>query len=1234
MKSNLDGQQARKKRIEECIVRVKNGAIKTDLAKEYGVSAGTIYEWTKGVPQLYRRHVPLPHYYPEDLKAEAISRVKNGEKKRTVANELGLKVQTLAGWTIGYVNNPDRPNPSRKKHSEKIRKEAIQRIKAGETKREVGKALGVGRNTINEWTNGIVRKKRYSAELKDEAIRRIEAGETKVSVARDLKIGIATLHSFTSDIKLLKPYPREIRTEAIRLVKSGELRADVARQFGLTANTVGKWAQGIPFPERISPQTKDDFVARVNRGESIAASLRSTGIAWKTYHRWRKEGLFEVKLTKRVKSKIIEALQTKKLLEVAFDFAIPMPQVRALKLEMIGVEKGRTFSEGEVDSAIRSILDGVSIKSISEKLNCSVSAINNWYRRASLNGDVPALKSLRRSKIDDLDCEWISLSFPDRVDWKSSMSNWLKGEARGIGLKIEALHKFISIYLALPNVPKTRVELLHRGKVLPALDTVLASNGVSNDISVRCNNVIFCLVEWILLTDFSAADDTDNAPFVSPEFRNPFRMLKRNGDGGKPQQSVRDVLPYGYIIQLREMLAQGSHFRDWKFAQSAIGFDTVAGQNAQTDWFEVAEDRLDKDDPNCVWRIRRRISHPPVLEMWSPVRWVVVLHKLQTVARTGMVRFVDSGESDTLRYQAGTFVTNTNSLAKLNGKRSWRQGVFRQATSEGAHSYVILYYNSNKTRDEAKSGKERGHECPWPTTEVTSEDPYYWLEQLRNWQEKYNPIYERTSWMSIPACRALSVKSEIQKAGYPDTCFLFRTPESPGEENLPVSNSQVDGAWRALLRAFDADLSEKGVTHPDGSPVTLSGAKDHRTRFPLHGLRVSLITAMIIDGKLDPILMMKIVGHERLVMTLYYTKPGQNHLRDALANAAQKLDKVKESSIIHYLTTAGEDEMLANIVFNADDWKTVIASDVANRNPIGWLQLHDGICFAGGNTSPLDGDAKVPGCHNGGPLVKISTHEYGPVPGGVMNCSRCRWKAAEKHHVPALVATMNNFLYHLNLEQDAAVKHFKEMTALKKDKARTEQDGFIFSDMKALCSVERRYEAAMIRMSELAANVSAQNRMIERVMKLPDSPGNSMALATAGDSLTINVVLERTDSELLQLSGICGDVEFYPDLDPGKAAFRRSQLLDAALIRDGCKPFFAQLSEEAQLIAGNAFLRKLAHQANSSNSVVGLREVVRIIDVGDSLEELLHIRLPELLPTKEKGSIALVPIRIRSGGKI
>src|SRR5476649_1097177 len=272
MKSNLDGQQARKTRIEECIVRVKNGAIKTDLAKEYGVSAGTMYEWTKGVPQLYRCHVPLPHYYPEELKAEAISRVNNGEKKRTVANELGLKVQTLAGWTIGYVNNPDRPNPSRKKHSEKIRKEAIQRIKAGETKREVGKALGVGRNTINEWTNGIVRKKRYSAELKAEAVGRIEAGETKVSVARDLKIGIATLHSFTSHIKLLKPYPREIRTEAIRLVKSGELRADVARQFGLTANTVGKWAKGIPFPERISPQTKDDFVARVNRGESIAAS--------------------------------------------------------------------------------------------------------------------------------------------------------------------------------------------------------------------------------------------------------------------------------------------------------------------------------------------------------------------------------------------------------------------------------------------------------------------------------------------------------------------------------------------------------------------------------------------------------------------------------------------------------------------------------------------------------------------------------------------------------------------------------------------------------------------------------------------------------------------------------------------------------------------------------------------------------------------------------------------------
>ncbi len=44
----------------------------------------------------------------------------------------------------------------------------------------------------------------------------------------------------------------------------------------------------------------------------------------------------------------------------------------------------------------------------------------------------------------------------------------------------------------------------------------------------------------------------------------------------------------------------------------------------------------------------------------------------------------------------------------------------------------------------------------------------------------------------------------------------------------------------------------------------------------------------------------------------------------------------------------------------------------------------------------------------------------------------------------------------------------------------------------------------------------------------------------------------------------------YPDLGPGKAVIRRSQLLDAALYQDNLPPVFMRLSEQDQLRVGNS----------------------------------------------------------------
>ena len=129
----------------------------------------------------------------------------------------------------------------------------------------------------------------------------------------------------------------------------------------------------------------------------------------------------------------------------------------------------------------------------------------------------------------------------------------------------------------------------------------------------------------------------------------------------------------------------------------------------------------------------------------------------------------------------------------------------------------------------------------------------------------------------------------------------------------------------------------------------------------------------------------------------------------------------------------------------------------------------------------------------------------------------------------------------------------------------------------------------------------------------------------AGSAEDVHVVFEETESELLQLAGVCDNVELYADLDPGKAVLRRSQLLDAVLLREHLSPTFMLLSENEQLLAGNAFIRRLAQAANAANPVLGQREVIRMMDAGHSLSRQLGVDLESLLPISQQASALPVP---------
>jgi len=840
----------------------------------------------------------------------------------------------------------------------------------------------------------------------------------------------------------------------------------------------------------------------------------------------------------------------------------------------------------------------------------------------------PKVKGVRRET--DVTLGWVKREHPQLETWRALAVEWLKGETRGVAPRLYALVGFFERYLLQQGLPLEPAVFLARSTVVPDFYRTACPDSRHG---IECNNLIHAFMHFVLLREFSEAAD-NGQPVVSPAFHNPFPRMSNSGLP-KRDESVHSPLPYGYIDELRQMLAAGPHFRDWQWAQSAQGGELGARGRIAPDWFEVTENQIGRNDPDCMWRVRKMTTPGyrggQVLEMWSPVRWVALLVKLILPLRTFQVRMLDSGEADMWRYSAGKWTLNPSRLAQGSERRPLQQGVFRRSNplSDGEDASTVLYINTNKTADIAKSGPEKGYVLPWSAGGPVHQDVFYWLEKLRNWQEKYNPVTRRTSWTELDG-RHINAKSEVQLVGYPDACFLFRLPEArDGEHHLPLTADTLDRPWFFLLEALELRLAERGETHHNGAPIRFTPPPEERARskqntyavtlFPLHSLRVSLITALALEGQVPFPILQKLVGHSRLLMTLYYTKPGATHIRDVLLGAAERLEARKESSIQNFLLDTAHDELLQKAICNSvPSLAAAIPQHPAARNPVGWMPMHHGLCLVGGNTSEVEDNGSVGGCYNGGLMTAKGNSsvnpKYGPVPGGSRNCVRCRWFVTEPHHLPALAAHFNTLAYHFDEARNACLAREQELQGLKKQKADAEDAGHPFAGQDGYRQAERVWESAMKRFSDLAEDLVACWRLIERCKAALDAAqGDGTQLVTVGEVADVRVAFDETESELLQLSGVCDSVEVYPDLEPGKAVFRRSQLLDAVLYRDDLPPVFMLLSEQEQLLAGNAFMRRLAQQMNPANPALGQREVIRLMDAGERLSQHFNMDLASLL---------------------
>lgn len=867
-------------------------------------------------------------------------------------------------------------------------------------------------------------------------------------------------------------------------------------------------------------------------------------------------------------------------------------------------------------------------------------------------------------KTNDKTLSWVASQYPQLEQWRFLASRWVTGREGGVGQAISGVNALLT-FIATNKLPIEPAQFLLRGTRVPDFYQTVWGKKPRTQGNILCHNNAHFFLNWVLtLPEFTEEDD-DGVVMTSSAFRNPVPHLSRSGLAYHVE-SVRSTLPYGYVSELRRMIAEGPHFRDWKWAQNALGASARSQveierteeadpgvrppddmERVSSVWFETTLAVIDKNDPDCVWRQRTRLipegrhgmgrHRETIYEMWSPVRWVALLLKLQLPLRTFQVRMLDSGEADTWKWENGEWVLNDIPLALGTEAHPHSNGIFRKprAALDGDVK-VLLHINTNKTADAGKWGSAKGYNCPWIVGGPIDQDPFYWLEKLRRWQAKYNPLERLTKWAELDG-RHIPPKSAVQLASYPDTAFLFRTPETVDHPYLPLAGTILDRPWFNLLSALERRLAARGETLPGGGAIRLVPRAEERKRktdvttlFSLHCLRVSLLTALALDGDVPLAILQRIAGHSRLIMTLYYVKPGAAQMREAIHAGVQKLNEGAGDSIVDWLANTEYTQLVNDVIANnIDAFQAAIPELTDMRSAAGWMVMVDGLCLVGGNAT----ETEAPGCHNGGPNVgNESKPRHAPVPGGIRNCPRCRWFITRPYFLPQLAARWNNAMYHCTEAKEQVVltdERFRNLEDIRADALAANEP---FPRLAEYKEVERTREQALRKFDELTMNVAAITRLIERCRQALRK-GDGTALVAGGTAADFEYAIEDVSSELLQLSGVSQGAELYPDLDPGKAVLRQSQLLDAALCRDRMQPVFLMLSEDEQKLVGNAFMRHLSTQMNPANPGLGRYQVISLIDAGVSLrerfgpaiEQHLALAAAEALPGRGLLSINALP---------
>lgn len=646
---------------------------------------------------------------------------------------------------------------------------------------------------------------------------------------------------------------------------------------------------------------------------------------------------------------------------------------------------------------------------------------------------------------------------------------------------------------------------------------------------------------WVINKYLTFEDEETGERIVALKARNPFATYKYEGDEPVTNsgETNKPALAYHFVHN-------ACH---WMIPDTANGFaDLTHLQNFDADWIEVDPSIIDKSDPDCVYS-----EENGKIKLWFPGYWMHTFALASVPARGRQIAYNDSGEADALIPEIvnGSIVWVKN-LSPLAGATR-EQGFVKCYQSPEGHK-LGMHFTSNKT-----SKTQKGYDVPWIPEKLAM-----WLIRFRNWQRKYNPITRAMPWLECT--RTELNRKQLKAKGV--NCFLFR---NLGEEECGNYSFRLRDRLAAAL--YHSQSDSLVLAECNGK---LSSLSSYNTPYSPHSMRVSLITAYVMEFELSLEVVMKIAGHSSIIMSLYYVKLNAEGLRVKFAAGEKKALSNQAYAAIHMIEQNRMNEIKSGLVQNNEE---ALRRYSGASHPGSFLFRDYGFCPFAGNR-----------CDDGGPLIG-QTQVRQPVSVGYLgmqNCVRCR------HFVtgPVFIGGLLSLANEISLQATIQFDHIADLNAQSDEvnDAINEQDDLEYEASQSgayFDGGERNHlemrsrklngeaEAAAKKADLYLCDIRAVSRLINQCQAMlneqvegGDGGNPTQLIVQTGNELAVALEVEDT-SRFHLLSEVCENAEIYESASAELALPSRSQMLDRMVAFNNMKPKMYALDKKQQLVIGN-----------------------------------------------------------------